>query len=148
MDLQIFRFLSNFCFKVIFDQRINHHTIIQYFTLLSLSTHQKKKRKCAVNERKPEVFVDSDARLWDSTCQSSKATWGRSQKSLPSSHPFITILYQLHLVWNVMLFLQHKWFILSFFFLPSDGKLDGDEGGAGTWPLLIASNMHVSELVC
>lgn len=98
-----------FRIKGIFDQRIigmTHHTRPYTFIIIYSSKKDEKKRGvCSTaNEREPEVFVDSDARLWDSTCRSSKATWGevksRCHLHIPSS-PFC--MYRLHLTMLEML---------------------------------------------
>lgn len=96
-----FTLCLNFCFKVVFDQTINR--MIHTIRFIIIYTSEKQFKNCAVNERKPEVF-DSDASLWDSTCQFLKV----------KSHYYSP----LHLVWNVMLFSQHKGFI--HFFYPSN----------------------------
>ncbi len=50
---------------------------LHFYHYLLIRKRMKRGGVCsAANEREPEVFVDSDARLWDAICQSSKVTWG------------------------------------------------------------------------
>lgn len=151
MDLQIFRFLSNFLLQSYIwskEKSSYNHTIL--YTLIIIYRSEKEKKNVQWmkgNLRSLLILMQGfETRSANPQRRPEEEVKSRCHLHILSS---LFCMYQLHLVWNVMLFLQlNDSFFLSFFFLPSAGKLDGDEGGKGTWPLLIASNMHVSELVC